>query len=177
MRTLSRGALTAALLLTGTAALAADPCTQFKWDVSHETTLFRGTPAATLEAGAAAARAPALEVNTLYALTLKPQEDVRLVIPPSKKTLDDGAYAGLLTLTVPVTGQYRIAVDAGFWLDVARDGQPLQSLDFSGVNGCLTPRKIVLYQLPAGVPVTVQLNGADTAQARITVTPVVASPR
>jgi len=47
--------------------LAADPCAGFKWDVTHEHTLFGGPPT-TLAAGSDVATAPTIAVDRLYDL-------------------------------------------------------------------------------------------------------------
>ncbi|MET0290931.1 MAG: hypothetical protein ABW136_01115 [Steroidobacteraceae bacterium] len=156
----------------GCAHAAADPCTTFKWDASREVALHR-TTASPLAAGATVAQAPDLRTDTLYALTLKPQETLEFAAPPSKKMLDDGANAGLLKLRVSEAGQYRVAIDSGFWLDIVRDGKTLDSVDFNGSAQCAGPRKIVVYELPANVDLWLQISAAASPDARLTVTRVV----
>lgn len=163
----------AASLAFGGIALAADPCQAFKWDVAREVQLFATTGTA-LAVAASPADAPSIATGQLYALTLLPQESVRYDAPPTKRMLDDGAFGGVLKLRVPTAGAYRVAIDSGFWLDVVRDGKPLDSVDFNGSSECAGPRKIVVYDLPAGTELTLQLAAASGASARLSVTPVAA---
>jgi hypothetical protein len=86
--------------------------------------------------------------------------------------LADGAFGGLLRFRVDKAGPHRVAIDARFWLDVVHDGKALQSLDFNGSRDCAGPRKIVVYDLPAGTELTLQIAAATSATARLTVTPV-----
>jgi hypothetical protein len=168
---LMRATLAAIALAAGTAGHAADACGDYKWDVSREVQLFAGN-ATTLEAATTVASAPAIKAGTLYALVLKPQEDVKYAIPPSKKMLADGAYGGLLKLKVARAGTYRIAIDAGFWLDVVVDGKSLPAADFNGQRGCVGPRKIVVYELPGNVELTLQVAASTDARAKLSVTQV-----
>jgi len=151
--------------------LAADACTAYKWDVSNEVRLFGSVPVE-LAAATAAPGAPAIAIGRLYALTLQPQESVHYAAPPSKKMLADGAFGGMLALRVEHAGQYRVAIDAGFWLDVVQDGKSLPAVDFNGQSQCAGPHKIVVYELPAGVDLQLQIAAATTGTARLSVTPV-----
>ncbi len=150
---------------------AADGCSAFKWDVTREVQLYRTTPTA-VNAGSEAAAAPSIVAGRLYALALQPQEKVRYLLPPGKKMLADGAFGGVLKLRVDRAGPYRLAIDSGYWLDVVHEGKQLATLDFNGSSSCDGPRKIVVYELPAGAELTVQLSAASSAQARLAVTPV-----
>lgn len=171
MNNLARSVTLAASLLLG-AAVQAGPCA-YKWDVSNEVRLYATAPTA-VTAATATAPAPAITVNKLYALTLQPQEAVHFDVAPSKRMLPDGAFGGVLKFTVGSAGAYRIAIDAGFWLDVVQAGKSLPAADFSGDRGCAGPHKIVVYELPAGVELTLQLAAATSASAQLTVTPVAA---
>lgn len=163
-------ALVTLALLAGSAQ-AADACTTYKWDVTREVQLYRTSPVA-VAAGTEAAAALSIAAGQLYALALQPQEKVRYPTAPSKKMLADGAFGGLLKLRVDRAGQYRIAIDSGYWLDVVHDGKQLATVDFNGNAGCDGPRKIVVYDMPAGVELVVQIAAASTQQVRLAVTPV-----
>lgn len=169
-----RAGCVAACLLHAGVAPAADPCGEYKWDVSNEVRLFAGSPTA-LTAGTALEKAPAIITGTLYALTLQPQETVRYPVAPSKKMLPDGSFGGLMKLRVASAGAYRVAIDAGFWVDVVSEGKSLQALDFNGQRQCVGPHKIVVYELPAGVDLTLQVAQSSETTARLTVTAVAAT--
>lgn len=163
----------AALLLSCTAATAwaAAPACSFKWDASAEVELYRST-ATPLPVGSDATTAPPIQAGRLYALELKPQGEVHYSVAPSKKMLADGAYGGVLRLKVPAAGQYRIAIDSGYWLDVIHAGKPVDTVDFNGSPTCDGPRKIVVFDLPADTDLLLQLSAASGAQAKLTVTRV-----
>lgn len=163
--------LPALLAMQAAAAATLEACKAFKWDVSQEVQLYHTAPTA-LAAGTAATAAPAIDVDRFYALTLSPQESVAFKVSSGKRMLSDGAYAGVLRLRVAQAGAYRIAIDSGFWLDVVQDGQPLRSIDFNGSQDCEGPHKIVVYMLPAGVDLYVQLSAASGPQVRLSVTRV-----
>lgn len=160
----------ALLLLVIPAAGAGDSCTGFKWDVSREVALF-GSEATSRAAGSDEASAPDLQPGRLYELTLTPQKDVSFAAAQGKAMLADGAHAGLVRFEVEEAGDYRIALDAGFWVDIVSAGQTIESLDFNGVPGCDRPRKVVLYQLPAGRELVLQLGNAAPSKVRLTITP------
>lgn len=162
--------LVCAVVLSGAApsAFSADPCAGFRWDLGREQALF-ATAAQAVTAGRDEAAAPAVRPNRLYDLSLAPQQDVRFVVHPEKRALTDGAYAGLARLHVPAAGLYRISIDKGFWIDVVAYRQTLDSRDFAGRAGCGEPRKIVVYELPAG-DLVLQLSGAISPHVRVTLT-------
>jgi hypothetical protein len=57
------------------------------------------------------------------------------------------------------------------------DGKSLPALDFNGQRQCEGPRKIVVYELPAGVELALQVAQSSEKMARLTVTPVAAPMR
>lgn len=165
--------LLAALLVSTVSHAAQDGCTAFKWDVAAEVTLFRTAATVGAIAGQSATNAPTVEVGRLYAVTLVPEESVKFDAPASKRMLKDGASGGLLRLRASVAGRYRISVDSGVWLDVARDGKALDSVDFNGRTECNGgPTKIVVYDLPAGTDLLIQIGAAESARTRLAVTRV-----
>jgi hypothetical protein len=161
------------LILSGgaTATLAADdPCTGFKWDITQEHELFIKAPE-TVTAGHDLASAPTMKAQKLYELTLAPQNTVKFVLPPGKKGLPDGAFAGLVHLQVPAAASYRVSLDAGFWIDVVSNQKLIESTDFGGMSGCTTPRKVVIFNLPAGDDLVLHISGAAKNRVRVTLTP------
>ncbi len=149
---------------------ATNPCTGFRWNIEHERALF-GSVARSEAAGRDAASAPIIVADRLYNLTLTPQQDVHFLQRPEKRALTDGAYAGLTRLRVGTAGLYRISIDGPFWIDVIAKDQIVESRDFAGRGGCGAPRKIVVYELPAG-SLVLQLSGAISPRVRVTLTRV-----
>jgi len=164
------------LILCGSApgAHAADPCAGFKWDLKRELALFRG-PAAVLAAGKSVSAAPALSTNRLYRLSLVAQSQVAFASPPGKATPAEEAYAGLAVLKVPKPGNYRIAVDVPFWIDVVADGKLAAVTDFQGQQSCDAPHKIVEFELRDATRFILQISGSMKPVVRVTVTAAVAS--
>lgn len=175
MRTSLMGFTLALALLPGLAN-AEDPCAGFKWDVSREKALFAG-PAAAVESADGPGKAPTVETGRLYELALRPQESLRFAAPPSKKMLADGASAGIVKFRVPRAGSYRVALSRGFWVDVIEGQNVIPSSDFGGVPGCESPRKLVLYPLPADRDLFLQLSGASEEKVRVSITEVPPAPR
>jgi hypothetical protein len=163
--------LTVVILATTTVAAAADdPCGGFKWDVAKEHALFTKAPES-IAAGHDLASAPVMKADKLYELALAPQDGVKFVLPPGKKGLPDGAFAGLVHFQVPAAGAYRVSLDQGFWIDVVGNQKLIDSTDFTGSHTCDGPRKIVVYTLPAGQDLVLQLSGAAKDRVRVTLTP------
>lgn len=169
------GWLLAGMFLAGMAsprpALAnEDPCQGFKWDLRRERALFaapagpavsaHSTPLATIPSGKA------------VDLVLAPQAEVKLLAPPAKPMLSDGAYAGVVMFEVPAEGVYRVAISLPAWIDVVVGGRTLPSEDFNGVPGCSAPHKVVTYRLPAETLLGLQLSAAGSANVRGTITSV-----
>lgn len=157
-----------------TAAAADDPCTGFKWNVTEERAVFSQKPQSTA-AGRDATSAPSMKPQTLYDLSLSPQDSVKFVVPPEKKRLPDGAFAGLVHFRVATAGAYRVSLDQGFWADIVSGQKLLESTDFTGAHGCSAPRKIVQYNLPAGEDLVLQLSGATKDHVRVALTPATVS--
>jgi hypothetical protein len=93
------------------------------------------------------------------------------MLAPAKKALPDGAYAGLVHLQVPAAGAYRVSLDQGTWIDIVGDQKFVESTDFTGLPGCNAPRKIVLFNLPAGQDLVLQFSAAAKDHVRVTLTP------
>jgi hypothetical protein len=170
---LRHGVGRAVILAAAVASLPAwaqgQACHDFAWDVHQERALFSG-PAHSVQGGTAAAAAPTVRPDRLYAVQLAPQPQVKYVTAPGKVMLADGAYGGMVKFRVPHSGSYRVALDAPFWIDVVADGKLLGTEDFSGQRGCANPRKIVVFQMPAGQELWLQISGAHRAQAEFTLT-------
>jgi hypothetical protein len=147
---------------------AADPCAAFKWDVAHERAVFAQT-AETLSAAAAAERAPQLLPEHLYALSLQPQDQLRLPVAPGKKAQFADAFGGLMRLHVSAAGTYRVSLDQPGWIDVIGPAGVVASSDYAGAAGCKAPYKSVKFNLPSG-DYLLQLSGVAAAGAQLAVT-------
>jgi hypothetical protein len=148
----------------------ADPCGGYKWDVSAERTLFAAAaePIAAGKDRASAARAAA---NQLFTVTLHPLSEVSFPVTPARSPTS-GSFAGLVALTVPAPGKYRISVDVPLWIDVAGGAILAPVLDYEGLHECSAPRKVVVFDLQGGTDWMLELSAADRATVRLAVTPV-----
>jgi hypothetical protein len=147
-----------------------DPCSGYKWDVSVERALF-AMPAKPAAAGKDRASAGAVVPNQFYAVTLLPLSEVSFPAAPSR-TPPSGSFAGIVTLTVPTVGKYRVAVDVPLWIDVVGGAAIAPVLDYEGLHECSAPRKVVVFDLAGRKDWTLQLSAADRVTVRLTVTPV-----
>jgi hypothetical protein len=150
-------------------ALADDACTDFKWDVTQERTLFAQT-AVPVSAGHDLKSAPAMELNRPYTVKLQPQDAVNFAATPGKKVPTPGAYAGVATFRIATPGSYRVAIDEPFWIDVVSHGMLVAAKDFQGQHGCSSPHKIVEFDLTGGQTFVLQLSNAIMDSVRLTIT-------
>ena len=164
--------IVAALILSGPAvAQDKDPCTQFKWDVTHELAVMKQSPQP-LVAALRAGNVPQLELDKLYALKLASQASVTFVTKPAKAAPDDGAQAGLVRFRTTEAGRYRVSLTSAHWLDVLDGEKAVASRDFQGQRGCDRPRKIVEFELPAGHEFTLQFSGSTETEVVAAITAV-----
>jgi hypothetical protein len=123
-----------------------------------------------LAAGQTLAASPPILTDRLYELELKMQADVTFPATPGKQSESDGAYAGLVKLTISTPGTYRLSLDQAVWVDVIENGTVIRAHDFQGRKGCNAPHKVVEFLLPAGSPITLQFSGSSVAVVKVTVT-------
>lgn len=147
-----------------------DPCSGYKWDVSAERALF-ATPAKAAAAGKDLASATRTLPNQFYAVTLLPMSGVSFPAAPGR-TPPSGSFAGILALTLPGPGKYRIAVDVPLWIDVVGGAALAPVLDYEGQHECSAPRKVVVFDLEGRTDWALQLSAADRVTVRLAVTPV-----
>ena len=155
---------------------AADGCSHFAWDVSHELTVMKQTPQPVSAATKVSADVPLLQLDKVYELKLAPQASVTFAVKPGKPTLEDSAAAGLVHFRADKPGRYRVSITSGHWLDVVADQQLIKSRDFTGSRECERPHKIVEYELPAAGEFTLQFSGSTASSVILAITPVKAAP-
>jgi len=112
---------------------------------------------------------PRIATDRAYRVQLAPAAQVVFPTAPGKTSPVEGSYSGVLTLTVPVTGNYRVAVDLPIWIDVVTDSRLVPASDYEGQHGCDAPRKIVQFSLEAQTPLMLQLSGVSEPAVRITI--------
>jgi hypothetical protein len=141
-------------------------CEAFKWDMSREMVAWEsgGTGMAALaEASPSAAPAP---LGRRLDLKLLPAKDVRFAASPERAP--ETGYAGLLAISVPADGIYRVSAGSRLWIDMVGGGQRVPSARFEGHSSCKL-HKSVAFALKAGTYV-VQLSGSEKPEVSVLVT-------
>jgi len=125
--------------------------------------------AITASADAAGLASAALVLGKGADVALRPDADVRYAAAPGKKT-DTKGSSGLLAVEIKEAGIYRVALGAGAWIDVIRDGKVLTSIRHGHGPECSGIRKIVDFELTPGIYV-VQIAGSPVAELPVLVAP------
>ena len=102
-------------------------------------------------------------------LRLQPVEKVAFAPAPGRAP-KAGTFGGVYQFNVAITGTYRIALEAGAWIDVVRDGASLESVAHTEGPACSGIRKIVDFTLTPG-RYMLQLSGAKEAPMRVLIAP------
>ena len=124
-------------------------------------------PPAGLEAWStvAAISTASVEPGKTASVQLSSADKVKFALAPERPPAA-GSFAGVYQVTVARAGTYRIALEAGAWIDLVRDGKSLTSVAHMEGPPCSGIRKIVDFDLAAG-SYTLQLSGAKVATMRV----------
>lgn len=124
-------------------------------------------PPAGLEAWATPSRisGDAIEPGKATALTLRAVDVAKFALPPERAPAT-GTFGGVYRVTIARAGIYRVALQAGAWIDLVRDGKSLTSAAHMEGPACSGIRKIVDFALEPG-SYTLQLSGAKGPQMRV----------
>ena len=94
-------------------------------------------------------------------LMLQPVATVAFAPAPTRAP-KPGTFGGVYTFNVTTAGTYRIALEAGAWIDVVGNGKIIESVAHTEGPACSGIRKIVDFSLTPG-RYAVQLSGAKEA--------------
>ncbi|GAA0298792.1 hypothetical protein GCM10009087_05810 [Sphingomonas oligophenolica] len=122
--------------------------------------------AAASAAGLAKATAP---VGSRADVALLPAAQVQFVAPEKAPAAD--SYSGLVSFSVPAARTYRVALGAGAWIDVVRDGTPIASAAHGHGVACTAVRKTVDFALTPGDYV-LQISGNRAAAISVLILPL-----
>ena len=122
--------------------------------------------AAATAAGLAKAKIP---VSSRADVALQPAAQVQFVAP--EKAPAANSYSGLVGFSVPAARTYRVALGAGAWIDVVRDGKPIESSAHSHGVACTAVRKMVDFALTRGDYV-LQISGNRAAMISVMILPL-----
>lgn len=142
-------------------------CDAYTWDMSHEMLAWDlpGVALTSLADGLSPAPVP---FGRRVDLSLHPLAKTTFITPPERRPA--GGYAGLVTVSVPADGLYRIAAGSPLWIDVLEGTQPVTSAKFEGRAGCAKVHKVAAFPLKAGRSYRVQLSGSEKPDVSILVT-------
>ena len=134
-------------------------CDHYALDVQKELAAMAGAPqnlTTLTERGAA----PPISPNRQTLLvTLHHREAVTLVATPKLSSPN----AGLVALSVPEDGLYRISAGAAVWIEVVHGQVRVEPTQFEMQTGCATLFKTIQYRLKKGVGYWIELSGNMTA--------------
>lgn len=160
-------------------AIAEEPadttCDGFRWDMTNELNLFRST-GAPLTAATDAASAPAVAPDRLFEITLTDQSTVRFAATPAAQRRVDAPSAGLVWITVPAPGHYRLSASGPVWIDVLDGASVIPASDFNGHPRCALVHKSVDYAFATAGRFLVQLSQSPAARVRLALTRAPAAP-
>jgi hypothetical protein len=108
-----------------------------------------------------------LTIGTPARVTLQPRDTVAFAATPGRAG-DAASFAGRFTLAVGQGGTYRIALAAGAWVDVVRDGVAIASAAHGHGPECSGIRKIVDFPLEPG-SYTVQIAASPVRETVVMV--------
>ncbi|MDB5724424.1 MAG: hypothetical protein JWQ16_1178 [Novosphingobium sp.] len=105
-------------------------------------------------------------------LTLAPGSAVRNAAAPERSdaVAGDAGRAGMIAFDIATAGVYRVALSAGSWIEVVRDGKTEKSVAHAHGPACGTIRKIVDFQLAPGRYV-LQLTGSTVPEVTVMIAP------
>lgn len=103
----------------------------------------------TAATSAGATSRASLSLGQAAQLRLMPTAAVRYALPPEKPG-KPASHGGLASFTVATPGTYRVALGAGAWVDVVRDGKAVASVAHGHGPACSTIRKMVDFKLTPG---------------------------
>lgn len=156
---LSALVLLAGIAVPGQAQMAEPTCaTVSDANLPADLKPWAGPRAALVAAAAPAAGLPALPVGTPATITLQPAASVRFVRQPEQARTPDDAHAGLLALTLPAAGVWRLSFAKPLWVDLLKGDVPMQSGAHGALAPCTSLRKVVEFDAAAGTYL-VQLSG------------------
>lgn len=110
-----------------------------------------------------------LEPKVARDATLIESSKVRFPVPPGKLASSE-TYGGILRFSVEADGVYRVALGAGAWVDVLREGKVIASSAHGHGPACSGIRKIVDFRLSAGEHF-LQIAGSPTPVLAVLVAP------
>lgn len=121
---------------------------------------------AELVAAAASGSGPMVPTGRALAVRLQPAAGVAFGVPPGQVRTPADPHAGIVQITVPTAGVWRLSASTGLWADVIGPNGAIKSTAFGALAPCTSIRKVVEFPLSAGT-YTVQLSGNPGPDTRL----------
>ena len=134
-------------------------CDDYALDVRNELAAMAGVPrnlTALTERGAAPPISPSWQS---LLVTLHHSEAVTLATIPKLA----GPNAGLVALSVPEDGLYRISAGSAVWIEVVQGQAGVEPTQFEMQTGCATLFKTIQYRLKKDMGYWLELSGTTAA--------------
>lgn len=104
-------------------------------------------------------------------VVLHPTDRVALAATPkTEKKGEWPTFAGLLALSVPRDGDYRVSADTTVWIDVLDGDRALERTKLNRRMQCGHVHKSLGFSLKAGVTYWLQLSGNKAQEVRVLIT-------
>jgi hypothetical protein len=121
-----------------------------------------------LNAGKKADRLAVLTIGQAIDGALVPTPDIKYPLRPEKPG-GSVSYGGLFGFTIEQSGTYRVALGAGAWIDVVKDGRAIESSAHGHGPDCSAVRKMVDFTLePGSYILQIAANGQATLPLLVT---------
>ena len=103
-------------------------------------------------------------------MTLHPAERVSLPAKPAEGPEATASFAGLVPISVPRDGVYRISVSTHLWFELLNGDTKLQRIRLEPRLHCGAVQKSLGFPLKAGVTYWLQLSGSKTQEVHVVIT-------
>ncbi|MDR3606701.1 MAG: hypothetical protein P4M08_04885 [Oligoflexia bacterium] len=159
-------------LSKGYAAGPHGKCSDYKWDLSHEFTIWKQKPL-TVNAAVTSEKAPAATVSKRILVNLESEKLLKLRVKPKYETpKDQSSFGGFVAFEVPFDGDYRISSGSRLWFEVIADGtaQGIDPTSEDMQSGCESIVKSMLFPLKAHTRYVLQMTGSMASSTNFLVT-------
>lgn len=130
-------------------------CADYAMDVRAELAAMEQAPRPVKSLATREELAPITPGLQPISITFLNADGVSQTVTPKRS----GPSAGLLPVTVPRDGRYRISTGTALWIEVVAGQERLEPKAFEMQTGCPTLFKAVVYELKAGPRYWMELSG------------------
>jgi hypothetical protein len=135
--------------MAGMAHAAPVDCTHVPRALPPELAGWSNRTAAPAAKDAAGLTTATLSVGSAFDAKLTRTSDVRYALAPEKLG-GSASFGGMFSITIRDAGIYRVALGSGGWIDMLKDGKPVESSNHGHGPDCSGVRKMVDFPLTSG---------------------------